>query len=296
MNKINLVFKYIIALFILSMISSNLYSSSKTIAGIYGGGHDSLLFDGTSSSADYLREECNMKVTSVKGEVWGNILTSEIFNVCGETDTIYKITYGKVKVGDILVSEDFVRTKDFSTVELELKDGKRVWLGPATEFQMGRDYCMGGGIANLFSGSVHVKGGKEGNLYVATAQSMVHITKTEFSVETTKDGEITTDLIRMYEGSVTFGLNMQNKDLSKKNDNKEAEIKKLTKDFQAGRVSIEEFTKKMMEFQGNITASIEAITVNAGFQSRVVGMDNPTEPVPIESTGNEWFDDVNFKK
>ncbi len=290
MNKFNLVFRYIIALVILSMVSSMPYSSSKTSACYFGGGHDSLIFDGTSSSANYLREECNMKVTSVKGEVWGNILTSEIFKVCGETDTIYKITYGKVKAGDILVSEDFVRTKDFSTVELELKDGKQVWLGPATEFQMGRDYCMGSGIANLFSGSIHVKGGKEGNLYVATAQSMVHITKTELSVESTKEGEITTDLIRMYEGTVTFGLNTGNKDLTKKNDKKEAEIKKLTEDFQAGKVSIEEFTKKMMEFQGNITASIEAITVNAGFQSKIVGLEKPTEPESFDTNDNRWWE------
>jgi hypothetical protein len=274
------------------MFSSSLLAQSNFGIASYSGGHDSLLFDGANKNISNLREECNMKVTMVKGQVWGSILTSKIEETCGEYDTVMQITYGPVKVGDILVSEGFVRTKDFSQVEVELKDGKKVWLGPGTEFKMGRDYCMGSGIANLYTGTVHVQGGTEGNTYVATDRSMVHITKTEFSVETVNDGGIITDIIRMYEGSVTFGPNMKNKEYQSKAEDKGAEMKKLTDDYQSGKITIEEFSVKMSELQKEMTETLppNPLTVNAGYMSKIVGSEKPTEPVAFDTNENRWWE------
>ena len=91
---------------------------------------------------------------------------------------------------------------------------------------------------------------------------------------------------------------MQNKGTFKKTEDKGAEMKKLSDDYLSGKISIEEFTKKIQELQKEMTETIpqNSITVNADFQSRIVGTENPTEPVPIESSGSEWFDDANFKK
>jgi hypothetical protein len=257
---------------------------------------DSLLFDGNYKNLNYfnkVREECNLKVTKVQGKVFGTIITTKIEDICGEIDTVQKLTYGQLKVGDIVASEQFLRTQDFSQLEVETKDGKSVWLAPTTEFKMGRDYCMGKGVAELYSGRVHVHGGNgETDTYITTEHSMVHITKTEFSVEIIKEGDITTDILKVYEGTVSFGLNMKNKEVGKKNDDKAAEMKKIADDFQNGKISIEEFTKKMTELQKEMANSLpqSAVTVNAGFQSKIVGTVNATEPESFNVNENRWWE------
>jgi hypothetical protein len=257
---------------------------------------DSLLFDGNYKNSNYfnkVREECNLKVTKVSGKAYGTIITTVIEELCGEIDTVQKLTYGQLKVGDIVASEAFLRTQDFSQLEVETKDGKSVWLAPTTEFKMGRDYCMGKGVAELYSGRVHVHGGNgETDTYITTEHSMVHITKTEFSVEIVKEGDITTDVLKVYEGTVSFGLNMQNKEVGKKNDDKAAEMQKIADDFQNGKIGAEEFTRKMTELQTEMTKSLpqSTVTVNAGFQSKIVGTVNATEPESFNVNDNRWWE------
>jgi hypothetical protein len=33
------------------------------------------------------------------------------------------------------------------------------------------------------------------------------------------------------------------------------------------------------------------VTVNAGFQSRIVNIENPTEPEPFDTNENHWWED-----
>ena len=211
-------------------------------------GDDSLMFDGNYTNLNYfknVREECNLTVTKVEGKAFGTVITTEISNICGEIDTVQKLIYRQLQVGDIVASEDFLRTQDFSQLRVETKEGKTVWLGPTTEFRMGRDYCRGKGAADLYSGRIHVNGGNgDGDTYINTEHSVIQITKTEYSYEIVKEGNITTDILRVYEGTVSFGLNMQNKEVEKTNEDKAAEMKKITDDFQNGKISMEEFTKK----------------------------------------------------
>ncbi len=256
---------------------------------------DSLLFDGKYGNSNYfnkVREECNLKVTKVQGKAFGTILTIEIENLCGVIDTVPKLTYGQLKVGDIVISEGILRTQDFSQLEVELKDGKNVWLAPTTEFKMGKDYCKGNGYADLYSGEVHVSGGKgDGNTYINAGHSTVHITKTEFSVEIVKADDITTDILKVYEGSVSFSLNMQNKEIFKSSEDKGAELKKLTEDYQSGKISLEEFTKKFPVLEKELTETLpKSATVNAGFQSKIVGTENPTEPESFDVNENRWWE------
>ena len=88
---------------------------------------DSLLFDGNYKNSNYfnkVREECNLKVTKVQGKVYGTIITTVIEDICGEIDTTQKLTYGLLKVGDIVASEQFLRTQDFSQLKEKLRMGK----------------------------------------------------------------------------------------------------------------------------------------------------------------------------
>jgi len=75
-------------------------------------------------------------------------------------------------------------------------------------------------------------------------------------------------------------------------------MKKLAEDYQGGKISIEEFTKKMQEFQKEMTEFLSGneITVNAGFESRITGTDKPTDPVPIDANEKPWWEDPDFKK
>ena len=290
MKKIKL-----IVLLIMLFITSGLVTQTKSGASFNFGTLDSLIFDDSNGNTDYfnMREECNMKVIKVHGTVYGTILTSKIENTCGEIDTVYKLTYGEVKTGDILASEAFVRTKDFSHVELEISDGKSVWLGPGTEFKMGREYCMGNGTAYLYEGTVYISGGKSGNTSFKAGHSLVKITNTKFSIETLKDGDVTTDILRVYEGSVIFGLDLQNSENTKKTEDKGSEIVKLTEDLQNGKLSIQEYSSKVQELQKEMTDNQFQITrtVNAGYESRSVGAGNiPTEPVLFDINENRWWE------
>jgi hypothetical protein len=288
--------KNIIIVILAAFISFPAFSQTRQYTGIFSGGHDSLIFDGSNGTANNLNinDECNLKVINVIGTSYGTILTTKIENVCGETDTFKTLTYGQLKTGDILASEDFIRTKAFSQVEVMLHSGKTVWLGPDTEFKMGRDYCKGNGIAELLSGQVHVSGGDgESNTYINAGHSTIHITHTEFSLETVIVNGVQSDLLRVYEGTVTIGLNLQNQKNMKKTEDKGAEIQKLSDDFQNGKISMEEYATKMQELQKNITESLplSAITVTAGYESNSIGEgSNPTEPALFDMNENRWWE------
>lgn len=297
MKKINLVLQSIIVVIILLMFSTILYSQSKSGTGFISVGHDSLTIDGANGNTNYfnnLYEDCLLKVIKVKGKVPATIVTYTIVKDCIEYDTIPKLTSGLVKVGDIVIPENVFRTEDFGELEVETPKGTKVWLGPATEFKMGRDYCKGNGLADLYSGRIFIEGANgEGNRYIAMKHGMTQITNTKFSLEIVKEGEVTTEILRVYEGSVSFGLNMQNKDNVKNTEDKAAEMKKLTDDFQSGKISIEEFTKKMADLQKEMTANQpqNAVIVNAGYESKIVGPGiNPTEPVSFDTNENHWWE------
>jgi hypothetical protein len=282
----------------LILISSEAYSQKEGFAFSYSPGYDSLIFDGSNGNINNfinISDECNIKVTMVKGKAYGKIVTTKIETICGQTDTFKTLVYGPLKVGDIVASEDFMRTESFSQVEVMLHNGKNVWLGPSTEFQMGRDYCMGNGIAKLLSGTVHVKGSNDnGTTYVSTERGIVEMTHTEFSVEIIKEGDVITDILRMYEGSVTFKMNMGNSENMKKTEDKGAEMQKLAEDFQNGKISLEEYMKKIQELQKEMTDVMPqtGIIVNAGYESRIVGTGgNPTEPVTFDTNQNRWWED-----
>lgn len=263
----------------------------------YGGGHDSLLFDGSNIYSDSyfkMSDECNVKVTTVIGKVYGNKVTVRIENTCGnDYDTIPSLIYGEVRAGDILASESYIRTGEYSQVELELKSGKKIRLGQKTEFLVGKDYCKGDGVAQLMSGKVHVKGEKgEKITYVSTERSMVQITNTEFSLEISTNGSVITDILRMYEGTVFFGNNMGNIENQNKVENASEQMQKAGDDFKNGKISMDEYVKKLEELSEGSLQGESSVTVNAGYESTITGTGNlPSAPVPFNTEENRWWEE-----
>ena len=69
-------------------------------------------------------------------------------------------------------------------------------------------------------------------------------------------------------------------------------MQKIADDFQNGKIGAEEFTRKMTELQKEMTKSLpqSTVTVNAGFQSKIVGIVNATEPESFNVNENRWWE------
>ncbi len=183
-----------------------------------------------------------------------------------------------------------------------LSDGKTIRFAHNTSIVINSNYCD-----NNFKTQIQLE---DGALYinarpnkdikglnVITKYGSASIEGTEFSYESINESGITTDVLKVFDGSVKFQNNMANPDISKKTENIGAEMRKLTEDYQGGKINMQQFPKKMQELQKEI-AEVEpksAIIVNAGFQSKIVGTVNATEPESFKVNENRWFDDANYK-
>jgi hypothetical protein len=188
--------------------------------------------------------------------------------------------------------------KDF--VIAQLAEGENMVFGGERGLIGVKDYCR-------FPPNVYMtlEAGKLGidwnpllpkTVTICSGEACLRVKGTLFSLEIVKEGDVTSSILKVFEGSVTFGHNMENEANKKKIQDKAEQMKKLSEDYQSGKISIEEFTKKMQELQKGVseTAGSE-ITVNAGFESRIRGTDKPTDPVPID-INDPWWKDTNFKK
>lgn len=307
---------YFTILFIVILILSNTYSQTKSGSGFYSGGHDSLLFDGADKNLTNFQktgENCFMKIINVKGDVTGTIVKREIIDICGEIDTL--ISYEKTKIkSDLydLAPGDGIKTGKDGLVVLELSDGSIIAMHNNTSITLPKDYCKKdfNPIA-LNNGAIKIVKTGDKTTDIGTNQSKTKNKKTQFSVEVVQDGDVMTDILRVYEGSVTFEQNLANStyskdiaDKSKEQKDKQDQIQKLTEDFQSGKISAQEYTKKakeMAEEIKEIATQIQSlvpktITVEAGYESRIVGTgSNPTDPVPIDANEKPWWEDPNLK-
>ena len=290
--------KKIIIAFSVIMISSSIYTQAGPQTGFYSGGHDSLIFDGTSEIATIptsRTNECYIRVIYANGNTQGTYFVTKTYEVCTVQDKYETTETGPLSPMNELKLGEEITTGDNSSLEMQFQDGSRIRLGPNSKIRITGDMCDRRTLIEQMAGKMwnSVKKLLGSQKYeVKTDRCANGVRGTEFSVEITNDENI----IRVYEGSVEVQNELQIKEYQKNTKDKGPEMTQLTKDYQSGKISIEEFSKKMSELQKEITVPQSLITVNAGFQSNVIGMENPTEPVPIESTGNEWFDDVNFKK
>jgi hypothetical protein len=113
-----------------------------------------------------------------------------------------------------------------------------------------------------------------------------------------KDGNVTTDILKVYEGSVVFEKKLNVEADEKKRLDLTAQQTKLNEDFQGGKITKDEFVKKSTELQKELRDIFDGrkVTVNAGFESRITGTDNPTTPVPIDASEKPWWEEPAFNK
>jgi len=291
------IMKKIIISISIVLISLSVYTQAGPHTAFFSGSHDSLLFDGDdANSINILKpayDRCKIIVKNVKGTVTGTYLVEKNYYTCGEkgADTIEEKGQIKSDLYD-LVPGDGIKTGKDGLALLQLSDGTVIALHNNTSIILPKDYCKHNfNPIELKEGIIKVVKTGDKGADIGTSRSKTKNKKTQFSVEIVQDGDVTTDIVKVYEGSVEVQNELQTKEYQKNTKDKGPEMTQLTKDYQSGKISIEEFSKKMSELQKEITMPQNPVTVNAGFQSRIAGLENPTEPEPFDTNENNWWEE-----
>ena len=285
----------IIVLFI--MVSSNVAGQSTSGAGFYYGIHDSLLFDGANGNTfmDKSPCGCRIQIAAVGKKVHARICEKQVGETCGQYDTFYvKVRRGTVSWDSDILDGDTIYTDDSpgSWIDLQLDDGKRLLMGRNSSMVVTGN-CQNSPEVTLHNGLLFLdltKGNKDNFIITRTINGQVINTGTRYSVQSILDGNNTIDIVRVYDGSVTFKQSGDAYIQSVKS--KSEQMNQLYEDYQSGKISIEEYTKKMGEIlQGISETAPGGVTINEGFESRMVGSKKPTEPVPFDINENRWWEE-----
>jgi hypothetical protein len=297
MKKTNLVLRSFLIVIILFIFSTPLYSQSKSGMSFYSGGHDSLLFDGANGNTfmDKSPCGCRIQIAAVGGKkVHARICEKQVGETCGQYDTFYVMKRrGIVSWDSDILDGDTIYTDDSpgSWIDLQLDDGKRLLMGRNSSMVVTGN-CQNSPEVTLHNGLLFLdltKGNKDNFIITRTINGQVINTGTRYSVQSILDGNDTIDIVRVYDGSVTFKQNLDAYTQSLKS--KSEQIGQLSEDYQNGKISLEEFSKKMGELQQVLSESIpKGVTINAGYESRMRGTDKPTEPVPFDVNENRWWE------
>src|SRR5690606_3101078 len=116
-----------------------------------------------------------------------------------------------------------------------------------------------------------------GKFEVSTHAMAVGVRGTEFAIET--DGSA--NVLKVYEGSVEVKPTV----VIDKIEGKAEKLEKLAKDFEEGKITLEEFSQKMTEISSEVQKDSEelSIIVEAGYQLTVGKDGTITGPEPIGS-------------
>ncbi|MBN8583957.1 MAG: FecR domain-containing protein [Ignavibacteria bacterium] len=269
------------------------FASSKIFS--FGGGHDSLLFDdsGTKISVPY-SNECKVKVVQVSGLVIGSVKIMELLQACGEeVDTVYRTLNGEqLKVGFDIVENEEVKTGEDGFVKLELADGSVMIVGPNSSLMFTENLCKETKtVVKLINGSIWTKVKKllgGGKFEISTENGGGGVRGTEFTYEVL-NGK---DIVKVYEGS--FEVNPP-KDMSEL-ESSAKQMEQLQKDYEAGKMTTEEFTTKLLalsQLASQQAGEIKPTLVEAGYMVTLTNKIGMPEPIPPGET--KWFEDARFK-
>jgi hypothetical protein len=275
------------------------FSVNVVYISAFGGDKDSLLLDGGPGikTIQSYTGKCDVKVLRVSGKNSGVKSVAQVEMGCGEigTDTFYTSEKGQLKKDDILSYGEEVSTGDDGIIELEMWDGAVLRMAPNTTIKITSDFCDSRSIFQK-QGSIWYKikkfiGGGKFEV-VSDNRTAIGVRGTEFTVETREDKTI----LRVYEGSVD--IRPIGKGLHEGIEKTGNEMQKLTEDFQNGKITIEEFNTKAMEFskilQEKTDGIIKSTVVDAGNMVTVIDMLGNIEPIPASDV--KWFEDSNFNK
>src|SRR4030095_3529003 len=300
--------------------------------------HDSLLFDGSSGVFIKKggTKDCGWKVKHVWGTVIGTRDTA-IRNEPNECDDmkeefvrdVVREVRGKMKEGDEVYDNDNLEMDGEAFIQLEMRRPSDKMTGK--EIPTPHDYpgfmiitvkCKNFKVpscgddkswfhdessygwdkipqprwyikseAEKKYGSKYLFNSNGPKYSIETDQCIIKNNGTKYTLEQTETGGI----IKVYEGSVDIQpLNYDNTYVKNGID----DMKKLIDDYMNGRISLEEYKKKLAEGSDGMKKESDIatgkITVEAGFQCKV--NEKLREVTPIDSNDDRWWDNENYNK
>jgi hypothetical protein len=257
--------------------------------------HDSLIFNGenyfrTETYYSKPGDECNFRVTYVKGNATGKIKKMMIYEDCG-IDTVYEYVNGAIEKYSVIQGGEQVKTGPESNVKIELPDGSVIILGPNTEYTLPTNACDLSRSGTLNLGSIWTKVKKligGGKFEVSTERAVHGVRGTEFTVEIKEENGIKYDIVKVYEGTVDVMLTSLD---TKEYENKGDEMQKITEDYQAGKITMEEYSKKIFEMGNaiqNETANLKiSQLVESGYYLKVGKLLG--DPMQFNTSEDNWF-------
>ncbi len=280
--------KIIIIIFLFS--TGYLYSQHGSF-----GGHDSLLFDGAGNDHFFYTGgcKCKIKVLKMSGMVRGSFCEWRKEKICGEVDSGEVVVKGIIPSYQKEISDgDTIKTSEFdgSSIELMLRDGKKLFLGHNTSIVVSEDHCEKPMGLILHYGLLYLDmtgGDKNKTISIKTERGEIVNKGTKYSVESVSSGSETVDIIRVYEGSVEVKI--------KKSDTKDIkdvtqQMQQLNEDYKNGKITQEELIAKSKEITEKMTKAMENMRVSAVIDagSQVTVGDVIGQTVPIENDDMWW--------
>ena len=207
---------------------------------------------------------------------------------CEESDDALTWLRKAAQTGDIIKAGEEIETGPDGYAKLLLSDGSEIVLNKNTKFTPDNNICEQlPSRASLIMGSIYAKikklvGGGKFEVMTET-RTGVGVRGTEFVVEM-KEGA---DVIKVYEGSVE----VRSEAVIGKIEGKAEKLEKLAKDFEEGKITLEEYSQKMMELSSEVQSDSEQlnIIVEAGYQLTVGKDGTITGPEPIGSDDDKWW-------
>jgi hypothetical protein len=295
--KKNIKYLFLFSILFAVTASASAYSSLKYTVDP----HDSLLFDGennvrTETFYSKSDEECVYRVTYVKGNATGKIRKMRIFDVCGiRKDTIYEYENGAIEKYSVIQDGEQVKTGPESTARIEFSDGSVIVLGPNTDYTLPSNVCDVVKTSFLESGSLWTRVKKligGGKFEISTHAMAIGVRGTEFTVEIVEENGVKYNVVKVYEGSVEVTMKKYDTKSHEVDENNTKEQDKLTEEYEAGKITLEEFSKRTLEIanrQPNVSTKIKfSEIIEPGYLIKTDGK-ALGDPVPFSTSNDTWF-------
>lgn len=269
-----------------------MFAGTKIFAG-GGDPHDSLLFDGGNTISP--ASKCPIMVKYISGIGEATIVHTKMVMICTEPDTEVTFEKGKVKVNDELNPGDEITTGPGSFMQIEFPDGSEIRMAPNSKINVNKNWCVEKGLTD-YAGEIWINmkkllGSKK--YEVKTERCALGNRGTSYSVKTEFTADDTIVTLKVYDGSVEVMMNKLNYSAT---TDAAAQIQQVYADFEAKKITQEEYIAKIAELTAKMSSSDETtqkmnVTVTAG-NMLVIGK-RLGEPEPI--TGDDRWFETNFK-
>jgi hypothetical protein len=298
MKKLNLFMLLCILIF-----SNDINAYTKL--NLFSDPHDSLLFDGANDNSTVINisEDCVLTVLETYYKIgindhfpcFGTHQVKKVVYECGPPDTILSWEKGELNKGNKIKAGDTVQCQGH--IKLLLSDGKILYIGAESRFVINSSYCKSGNSIDfkLIQGGASFdcsNGDRSKAVNVSTQQGNVSVEGTIFSLDIIEEGGVTTDLLRVYEGSVKFSRNTGL--ITKSLTDKGAQTQKLTKDYQDGKITRDEYMAKLKDIMNGMSTPEQPLQVKGGYQSKIVNGAAPTDPELFDLNNNGWYNNGEY--